>query len=376
MNTEEYGRLLRSLKEHATKIHEDGLEIEVRSCADREAGKADPRSAAAAGVTRDDFLHFRERLHPQLWANETHLLGPEHVKGDSKLEFLRAQFGWISSDMSTGIRTTSHEMAYAGENFRLYQYEILSTATDRPALIFIHGGGFFGGDIATVENQCKLLAQLSGGVVFSVDYPLSPEHPYPAGFDACYEALRWVHAHAAGLGIAADKIGMAGDSAGGNLTLACALRDRMEGTHMLSYEALIYPGSHVGETLERPVCWRPELYDNPGQDALIEAQIRVIGETSVMAAAWYIPEGVDITQPGISPILADLSGLPKTTVMTAEYDFLRASCEALSRKLTAAGVETRHIRYGGIFHGTFDRLGYAPQVEDMLREIALDLKNL
>lgn len=376
MYTEEYGRLLRSLKENAKKIQADGLEIEVRNCADREEGKADPRSTAAAGVTREDFLHFRDRLHPQLWANETHLLGPECPEDDSKLHFLRAQFGWISSDMSTGIRTTCHEITQTGEPFRLYQYEVLSPEIHRPALIFIHGGGFFGGDIATVENQCKLLAQLSGGVVFSVDYPLSPEHPYPAGFDACYAALNWVYAHAGELGIDTGRIGMAGDSAGGNLTLACALRDRMEGHHMLSYEALIYPGCHMGETVEQPLYWKPEIYDNPCQDPLIEAQIRIIGETSVMAAAWYIPEGVDICQPGISPILADLSRLPKTTVMTAEYDFLRASCEALSRKLLAAGIETRHIRYGGIFHGTFDRLGYAPQVEDMLREIAADLKTL
>ncbi len=376
MNTEEYGRLLRSLKENASMIQVDGLEIEVRNCADREPGAADPRSAAAAGVTRGDFMHFRERLHPQLWANETHLLGPEQGENYSKLEFLRAQFGWVSSDMSTGIRTTCHEIAAEQGNFHLYQYEALSKETQRPALIFIHGGGFFGGNIATVENQCKLLAQLSGGVVFSVDYPLSPEHPYPAGFDTCYEALRWVYAHAGELGIGADKIGMAGDSAGGNLTLTCALRDRMEGNHMLSYEALIYPGSHMGETLEKPIYWKPEMYDNPKQDPLIEAQIRIIGEISVMAASWYIPEGVDDSQPGISPMLADFSQLPKTTVMSAEYDFLRASCEALSRKLVAAGIETRHIRYGGIFHGTFDRLGYAPQVEDMLLEIAADLKTL
>ena len=376
MNTEEYGRLLKSLKENAKMIQADGLEIEVRNCADREEGKADPRSAAAAGVTREDFMHARERLHPQLWANETHLLGPADANSCSKLEFLRAQFGWISSDRSTGIRTTCHEITGEGEPFYLYQYEVLSEDDERPALLFIHGGGFFGGDIATVENQCKLLAQLSGGVVFSVDYPLSPEHPYPAGLNACFEALKWVYAHAGELGIDRGKISMAGDSAGGNLTLACALRDRAEGTQMLSYIALIYPGSHMGETLQHPVYWKAQMYDNPGQDPLIDAQIRIIGETSQMAAAWYLPQDVDICQPGISPLLSDLSLLPKTTVMTAEYDFLRASCEALSRKLVEAGVETRHIRYGGIFHGTFDRLGYAPQVEDMLQEIAADLKAL
>lgn len=78
----------------------------------------------------------------------------------------------------------------------------------------------------------------------------------------------------------------------------------------------------------------------------------------------------------MNPMEAELFGLPETLVITAEYDFLRISCEVLSRKLNTAGVKNRHIRYGGISHGTFDRLGYAPQVEDMLLEIAGDMKML
>ena len=62
--------------------------------------------------------------------------------------------------------------------------------------------------------------------------------------------------------------------------------------------------------------------------------------------------------------------------MTAEYDYLRPECEMFTRMLKEAGVEVRHIRYGGIIHGTFDRLGYAPQVEDMLMEMAADIASL
>lgn len=376
MGAEEYTGLLDSLKENAEKTVVEGLEIEIRNCKDRIPGQADPRSAAAAHVTREDFVLRRKELDPQLWANETHLLGPEQAESMEKLDVLRAQFGWISSDRSVGIRTVRHELTANGRPFYLYQYEVLSAEENRPCLIFIHGGGYFGGNIETVENQCKLLAQLCGGVVFSVDYPLSPEHPFPEGFDACYESLKWVYGHAEELGIGKHKIGMAGDSAGGNLTLACALKDKAEGKGQLSYEALIYPGVHMKENIENAYYWKEEDYDNPWQDPLIEAQIRIIGETSVEAAAWYVPSGVDLEQPYLSPILADLSGLPRTLVMTAEYDFLRGSSEALSRKLKEDGVENHHIRYGGIFHGTFDRLGYAPQVEDMLREMACDLKAL
>ena len=376
MERQKYERLVESLQKNADKLYINGLEIEVRNCEGREAGRPDPANEAAGRVTREDFASYRERLAPQLWANEVHLLGPQGATGLSRLEYLRAQFGWTSSDVSTGIRTICHRMTVAGEPFRLYQYEVLSAETDRPCLLYIHGGGFFGGDIATLENQCKLLAQLSGGVVCSVDYPLCPEHPYPAGADACYEALQWIHAHASELGISREKVGIAGDSAGGNLALACALRDREQGGGRIAYQALLYPVVDMRERIDSSPYWDRQMYDNPYDDPLIEAQICMVGEQLADIAAWYVPAGTDVCQPCLSPILAELDGLPRTLMITVEYDFLRGSCEAFSRKLQAAGVETRHIRYGGCGHGVFDRLGYAPQADDMVREIAADLLRL
>ena len=73
-----YKELLESLKDNAEQIRVDGLDIEVRSCSDREKGRPDPRSAAASNLTRDDYAKRKETLHPELWANETHLLGLEN----------------------------------------------------------------------------------------------------------------------------------------------------------------------------------------------------------------------------------------------------------------------------------------------------------
>lgn len=368
--------LVESLSKHAERMQADGLEIELRNCADRERGKVDPRSAAACALTREDFAERRDAIHPELRANETHLLGLKNPEGRTQLELLRAQFGWTSSDLSTGIRTLCRKLQGIKGEFGLYQYERISDEKERPCFIFIHGGGYFGGDIATVENQCKLLAQMIGGVVFSVDYPLSPEHPFPEGVEACYAAVKWVYANAKELGISRRKIGIGGDSAGGTFSLVCALRDGKEKEQMLSYEALIYPGVVMVGSMKESGYWKEEDYENPSKDPLIDKEIRAIEQIADDVAAWYLPEGTDETQPDVSPLLADLSKLPKTLVFTAEYDFLRGSCEAFSRKLGKAGVEQRHIRYGGIFHGTFDRLGYAPQVEDMLREIAKDMRSL
>lgn len=367
----EYAALLESLRSGRQTITVDGLSVEVRSCADRKPGKPDPRSSASSGLTKESFEN-KAALDPELLGNKVHLIGPENAESMPLLERLRQEFGWRSSDLSTGIRTTCVERP----GYRIWQYEIPTAETGRPCVVFIHGGGFFGGDIGTVENQCKLLAQYMGGVVLSVDYPLCPEHKFPQGFDACYDAVSWAYNHARELGIDPKKIGVSGDSAGGNLSLACALRDRDEGRGMIHYQGLIYPTVSREESVASATYWKPENYDDPDNDPLIQKQIRVIGSMGDTCNEWYMEEGQDTRNPYLSPIFADLKGLPKTLMITAEYDFLRAECEALSRKLEASGVEHRHIRYGGIFHGTFDRLGYAPQVEDILLEIAGDMKSL
>lgn len=76
-------------------------------------------------------------------------------------------------------------------SFRVWEYKPASKRGNCPYLIFIHGGGFAAGDTATVENQCKLIAQMADGVVLSVDYPLAPENKHPAALDACYDTVVW-----------------------------------------------------------------------------------------------------------------------------------------------------------------------------------------
>ena len=106
--------------------------------------------------------------------------------------------------------------------------------------------------------------------------------------------------------------------------------------------------------------WSPDIYDNRNQDPLIDAQIREIGRTLRDSCSWYVPESADRFHPYISPVTASCENLPRTLLMTAEYDYLRAECDAYLSLLSQARVPVRAIRYGGIFHGTFDRLGYAP----------------
>ena len=378
LGEKEYDKLLASLSVDAIQVEADGLTVEVRSCFDRKQGELDPRTEEAGKMTRADFHKNHDSINPMLLPNEIHLFGPENPERYSDIEYIRAQFGWVTKDMSSGIKTEKIKIEGSRGEITAFKYEAPTGEKNRPCMIFFHGGGFFGGAIPTTENQCKLLAELSGGVVISVDYPLAPEYKFPAGFDACYETVEWAYENADALGIAKNKIAVCGDSAGGNLALCCAMRARDEGKGgMIAYMALIYPTvTRAKDAKSRYFYFKKEAYDNPGKDPYIDEQVDLIGKGSDRLVSWYLPEGEDPMQPYVSPITASMEDMPQALVITAEYDYLRMECEELSRQLNAAGVKSRHIRYGGIIHGVFDRLGYAPQVEDMLREIAKDLRRL
>lgn len=370
-----YQKLLNSLAENAAaETLRNGAKVEIRNCFDREPGKTDPRTFAASKASRDDFKCYPERYDPELLANADRLFGPPAPENYSMLSQIRYTFGWRSTDLSSNVISKRHILTTKHGPFPVWRYEAPDSEKFRPCIIFIHGGAFVAGDIETVENQCRLLAQLMGGVVFSVDYPLAPEHPYPAAFDSCKAALEWVYSHADTFGIDRKRIGVAGDSAGGNLSLALSIADRDEGTRRISYQCLIYPKLSSAISSKEPYYyWSREIYDNRGNDPVIDEQISLTGKMSEAVNRWYLPLGADRYTPYYCPISAKCEGLPKTLLITAEYDFLRAECDAYLGMLKSAKVDFRAIRYGGIFHGTFDRLGYAPQVEDILREIAKDM---
>jgi acetyl esterase/lipase len=376
-NKQRYQELLESLGASHASSSVNGLEIEIRNCSDRVPGKFDPRTALVLGMTREEFEKNFSRYDRELWPNGIHILGPENTEGRTPLEIYRLSFGWKSNDLSRGVSSSFFCIPSEKGPATLCRYEPDRRKKPSPCLLFFHGGGFFAGDTATVENQCKLIAERSGALVLSVDYPLAPESPFPAGFNCCYAAVEYAHDNADALGIDGNKICVGGDSAGGNLAAACALRNRDEGRWSLAYQALIYPTLSRAEKPGDPYWfWTADSYDNPQNDPAIASQSSYLGEQNDELNRLYIPAGTDKYAPYISPIAVSAGGLPKTLIFTAEYDFLRMECEAYSKMLQKARVPNRHIRYGGITHGTFDRLGYAPQVEDMVNEIANDIGSL
>ena len=189
-----------------------------------------------------------------------------------------------------------------------------------PAVAFAHAGGWVLGDLETHDEVCRYLSTALPAVVVAVDYRLPPEHVYPAAIEDYWAVVCWLAGHAAELGADPERLVVAGDSAGGNMALAAALRARDAGGPRIRAQAAAYPatdmtlgyGSAPGRSYEKYA----EGY------GLTAATMSWFAET-------YLPDPADRAAPDVSPLLAaDLSGLPRAVVATAEYDPLSSRAPA------------------------------------------------
>ncbi len=209
---------------------------------------------------------------------------------------------------------------------------------DAAATIFwIHGGGWVICDLDTHDAVCRLLASSSGCRVVAVDYRRAPEHPFPAPLEDCWDALQAVAAEAG-----SAPLIIAGDSAGGNMSAACAVRARDHGGPELALQVLICP---VADHDMTTASYRER---GSGPDLFITAKD--------MEWFWnyYIPDPAARSVPDASPLRAeDLSNLPPAIVITAEYDPLRDEGMAYAERLEAAGVQVTHRHHEDMFHDFF-----------------------
>lgn len=240
-----------------------------------------------------------------------------------------------------------------------------------PALMYVHGGAFFGGTPFTVENPCRCVADRGDCVVFNVEYGLAPEHPFPIPCTQVYEVVCYIHDHAAMYGVDPEKLAVAGDSAGGNLCAVASLMDRDRGTHYIKAQALLY-AKLTFTNHELPGYARDESAFEivESQRHLLPGMLRIGSDESNAGDAAVYTRGEDIKSTYISPAFGDCASLPSTLFILAEYDGLRLEGEFYAKKLKAAGVGVRVLRYMGVCHGFFDALGILPQSEAAANEIA------
>jgi acetyl esterase len=231
-----------------------------------------------------------------------------------------------------------------------------SPARDRPLILNIHGGGFVWGDLRLSDWMCSSVAVSVGAVVVSVDYRLAPLHPFPAAVDDCYAALVWAAENAAQLGAAtAPRIGVMGESAGGNLSAVMCHLARDRGGPPVSHQALLYPATDMTRVPQAPA--RSLIISGPEMHAF---------------RRMYLGDA-DPADPRVSPLrAADLAGLPPALIQVAEYDPLREDGVRYATALRSAGVPVRLTEYVGMPHGYLNFPGICRAAPQALAEICAE----
>jgi acetyl esterase len=205
-----------------------------------------------------------------------------------------------------------------------------------PIVVWAHGGSWVRVTVDLLDHHFRVYANRSRCVIVAVDYSLSPEARFPTALEEVHAAARWARGNAAEHGWDGERIGIAGESSGGNLAAATALLDRTRGDVGFAHQTLIVP---VLDTRFATPSW-----ERLGTGHLLtRAQLE-------WAVELYAP-GIDRTDPLLSPVCApDLSGLPPTLIVTGEYDPLADDGRMYAEALQAAGVEVRHVHYPGLIH--------------------------
>jgi len=227
---------------------------------------------------------------------------------------------------------------------RLYR----PSAGTLPLLVYFHGGGWVVGSVALSDNFCRALANASGCAVLSVEYRLAPEHRYPAAADDAYAATRWAAEHAAELGIDADRLAVAGSSAGGNLAaVAVQLLHVPVMDHDLTRSSYARNAKGMGLT-RAGMEW---FWDH------------------------YAPDPARRDEPYAAPLRArDLRGLPPALFVVAECDPLRDEGAAYAERLRQADVPVTYREYEGMVHGFMSWSSVVPTAARAFSEVGADLR--
>ena len=228
-------------------------------------------------------------------------------------------------------------------------------------IVYYHGGGWVIGDLWMVDGLCRHLANKSGCIVVSVDYRLAPEHKFPAAAEDAYAAVVWARDHGAEIDGDGTRIGIAGDSAGGNLVASVAVMAAERGGPEIALQALIYPVTDAD--------FDSQSYRDRGEGPILSS--------AMMQWFWeqYLNDPMEAKHPHVAPIYSEhLAKAAPALVITAEYDVLRDEGTAYAQALEKAGVSVAHRDYAGVPHGFFTMWHALDLGMDALDEVSSAMK--
>jgi acetyl esterase len=237
---------------------------------------------------------------------------------------------------------------------RLYMPEGL--AAPSPGIVYLHGGGWVTCDVATHDAFCRRLSHGARCRMLSVEYRLAPEHPFPAAVDDAITASRFALANASELGMDPSRVGVGGDSAGGNLSAVVALGLRGDALRP-ALQVLIYPAVDLR-------CVTPS-YDAFAERYFLTRRL----------VDWFVRHyagGGDVRDPRISPLLDPHTSEVPALVYTAGFDVLRDEGRAYAERLKNAGTRVAYREFSDAMHGFVCMSALTPAI-DALSEIAADV---
>ena len=232
-----------------------------------------------------------------------------------------------------------------------------------PALVYFHGGGLVAGNLDTHDPICRALSNATGCVLFSVDYRLAPEHPFPAAIsDGCHATV-WIASHARELGIDPRRVGVCGDSAGATLAAVVCQTVSASGAARLALQLLLCPiMDFCAETDSRRDYAQGYLVDQATLDHDLKH---------------YLGADGDPAHPRVSPLRApDVSNLPPTCIHTAEFDPLRDEGALYAGRLRAAGIKTTYRCHSGMIHLFYGMGALIPYAATAYQMIGSDIRSL
>ena len=252
-------------------------------------------------------------------------------------------FSWITGRVDPTVTIDeSSAPVRDGASVPLRWYRLKGARPGRPLVVYFHGGGWVQGSTRMYDPLCTHLAAELDAIVVSVDYRMAPEHVAPTAAHDCIDVTRWL-VESGESDHDRSRIAVCGDSAGGNLAAVVAqeLRDlRVDGAPAIRHQALIYPATDM--TLSSP-----SIAEHAHAPILTEANILAFRRL-------YLGDGPDAraeTDPLVSPLHGDVTGVAPALVQTGELDPIRDDGLRYADALRAAGVAVHSTMYVGLPHG-------------------------
>lgn len=284
-------------------------------------------------------------------------------KEDARAVLVNAQAS-IEVDMS-GIEESEKTITVDGHEIKLNIVRPEGVTDKLPVFIYVHGGGWILGDYPTHKRMVRDLVVLSGAAAVFVNYTPSPEAHYPVALNEIYAATKWVAENGDEINVDGTKLGIVGNSVGGNMSAATSLLAKEKGGPEIKIQVLLWPVADA--------TFSEKSYEEFGEGRFLT--------TSVMK--WmYDQYTTDLEQRKdyhislINATKEQLQGLPPTFIHVAENDILRDEGELFGRKLDEAGVPVATMRYNGMIHdfGLLNALAELPATRSMFENSAAELK--